>query len=251
MGLEGWSRSTTVPYFRSSSATTDFEGPAHGATAEFPCAGCSETAGLGFTTAVHEASQAEGFPVREDLNADFADGCFPMTVSNQYDSPVSTAVSYLDPATRRRLVSRILADTLRDRPADGGAQGHRRHAAWRRLLAGFEGGEVILSAGAAHSPRAADARGDRAGRSSESRGRRRSPPICRAWAAICWSILDQRRYSSEARGTAAGKAGRAISSCGLRYSSHLDDCPQGDMFLLPANRAGWHPAGQAARHLLS
>jgi 5-(hydroxymethyl)furfural/furfural oxidase len=31
---------------------------------------------------------------------------------------------------------------------------------------------------------------------------------------------------------------------GLRYSSRLDGCHPGDMFMMPANRTGWHPLGK-------
>ena len=51
------------------------------------------------------------FPLAGMSTADDADGCYPVPLSNQYDRRVSTAIGYLDAATRRR---RNLSHSCRD-----------------------------------------------------------------------------------------------------------------------------------------
>src|SRR5207302_1239973 len=105
------------------------------------------------TTAVCQALKAEGYGLKDDLNVDFGDGCFPMPVSNQYDRRVSTAIGYLDASTRRRPNLHILADSI----VTGLLLDGRKAIGVRATLPGgaeqqFEGGEIIISAGSAHSP---------------------------------------------------------------------------------------------------
>jgi 5-(hydroxymethyl)furfural/furfural oxidase len=244
LGLEGWSYDDVLPFFKKLERDTDFEGPAHGREGRIPVRRVFEERWPGFTTAVHEAFKAEGYPVREDLNADFADGCFPMTVSNQYDRRVSTAVGYLDSATRRRPNLRILADTV----VTGLEMEGRKVTGVRASLPGgaekrFEAGEVILSAGAAHSP----ALLMRAGIGPAYHLTSLGVAVTADLPGVGGNLLEHPSISvaihlkPEAR---LPEGRRRHIFMGLRYSSHLGDCPQGDMFLLPVNRAGWHPLGK-------
>ncbi|HXU59772.1 MAG TPA: GMC family oxidoreductase N-terminal domain-containing protein [Verrucomicrobiae bacterium] len=244
LGLEGWSYDDVLPFFKKLERDTDFEGPAHGREGRIPVRRVFEERWPGFTTAVHEAFKAEGYPVREDLNADFADGCFPMTVSNQYDRRVSTAVGYLDSATRRRPNLRILADTV----VTGLEMEGRKVTGVRASLPGgaekrFAAGEVILSAGAAHSP----ALLMRAGIGPADHLTSLGVAVTADLPGVGGNLLEHPSISvaihlkPEAR---LPEGRRRHIFMGLRYSSHLGDCPQGDMFLLPVNRAGWHPLGK-------
>jgi 5-(hydroxymethyl)furfural/furfural oxidase len=244
MGLEGWSFDDVLPFFKKLERDNDFEGPLHGKEGRIPIRRVFEDRWPGFTTAVHAALQAEGFPVKEDLNGDFADGCFPMTLSNQYDRRVSTAVGYLDSATRRRPNLRILADTA----VTGLLMEGRKVTGVRASLPGgseqrFEAGEVILSAGAAHSP----ALLMRAGIGPADHLKSVGVAVAAELPGVGGNLLEHPSISlamhmkPEAR---LPEGRRRHIFMGLRYSSHLGDCPQGDMFLLPGNRAGWHPLGK-------
>jgi len=244
MGLEGWSFEDVLPYFKKLERDNDFEGPLHGKEGRIPIRRVFEDRWPGFTTAVHQAFQAEGFPVKEDLNADFGDGCFPMTLSNQYDRRVSTAVGYLDSATRRRANLRILADTA----VTGLLMEGRKVTGVRASLPDgseqrFEAGEVILSAGAAHSP----ALLMRAGIGPADHLKSVGVAVAADLPGVGGNLLEHPSISlamhmkPEAR---LPEGRRRHIFMGLRYSSHLGDCPEGDMFLLPGNRAGWHPLGK-------
>ena len=244
MGLEGWSFDDVLPYFKKLERDNDFEGPLHGKEGRIPIRRVFEDRWPGFTTAVHQALQAEGFPVKEDLNGDFGDGCFPMTLSNQYDRRVSTAVGYLDSATRRRPNLRILSETV----VTGLQMEGRKVTGVRATSSGgseqrFDAGEVILSAGAAHSP----ALLMRAGIGPADHLKSVGVAVVADLPGVGGNLLEHPSISlamhmkPEAR---LPEGRRRHIFMGLRYSSHLGDCPQGDMFLLPGNRAGWHPLGK-------
>jgi 5-(hydroxymethyl)furfural/furfural oxidase len=243
LGLEDWSFGDVLPYFKKLERDVDFETPVHGREGRIPIRRVFEESWPGFTTAVHDALKAEGYPVREDLNADFGDGCFPMTLSNQYDRRVSTAVGYLDSATRRRPNLRILADNL----VTGVLLDGRRVTGVRVVPAGgpeqrFEAATVILSAGAAHSP----ALLMRAGIGPADHLRSLDIPVITDLAGVGGNLLEHpsislAMYLKPASRLPAGH--RRHIFMGLRYSSDLEGCPQGDMFLLPVNRAAWHPLG--------
>ena len=107
----------------------------------------------------------------------------------------------------------------------------------------FEGGEVILSAGAAHSP----ALLMRAGIGPADHLKSLGVAVAADLPGVGGNLLEHPSISvaihlkPEAR---LPEGRRRHIFMGLRYSSHLEDCPQGDMFLLPVNRAGWHPLGK-------
>ena len=102
MGLDGWSHEAFLPYLNKLERDIDFEGPGHGASGRIPVRRLLENEWGGFTRAVLAALKAEGFAYGGDMNGSDADGAFPMPMTNQYDRRVSTAIAYLDAATRRR-----------------------------------------------------------------------------------------------------------------------------------------------------
>ncbi len=243
LGLEGWSFEDVLPYFKKLERDTDFEGPEHGRDGRIPVRRVFESRWPGFTQAVRQALEAEGYPLKEDLNADFGDGCFPMPIANQYDRRVSTAIGYLDEATRRRPQLRILADsTVTGLLLDG-----RKAVGVRALLPGgaeqiFEAGEIIVAAGALHSP----ALLMRAGIGPADHLRSLGIAVAADVRGVGANLLEHPSISLAMylKPPARLPAGRHRHIfMGLRYSSNLEGCPQGDMFLLPVNRAGWHPLG--------
>jgi 5-(hydroxymethyl)furfural/furfural oxidase len=110
LGLEDWSYDKVLPHFCKLERDNDFDGPEHGRKGRIPIRRIFSSGWPGFTSGVHEALTAEGYAAKDDLNADFGDGCFPMPIANQYDRRVSTAIGYLDSATRRRKNLRILPE---------------------------------------------------------------------------------------------------------------------------------------------
>jgi 5-(hydroxymethyl)furfural/furfural oxidase len=229
--------------YRKLERDTDFEGPGHGTDGRIPVRRVFESGWPGFTTAVCGALKAEGYALRDDLNTDFGDGCFPMPISNQYDRRVSTAIGYLDDSTRRRPQLRILPDTLVTELLLNG----RKAAGVRATVQGgaeqvFEASEVIVSAGALHSP----ALLMRAGIGPAGHLKSVGIAVAADIPGVGGNLLEHPSISvaMHLKPSARLPAGRHRHIfMGLRYSSNLESCPKGDMFLLPVNRAGWHPLG--------
>ncbi len=63
LGLEGWSFEDVLPYFKKLERDTDFEGPEHGRDGRIPVRRVFESRWPGFTQAVRQALEAEGYPV--------------------------------------------------------------------------------------------------------------------------------------------------------------------------------------------
>ena len=112
MGLAGWSHQGLLPYFNKLERDVDFAGEGHGSAGRIPVRRLFPDEWGGFSRAAL-SGDAGGRPSlwRGDVNGSDADGCYPVPLSNQYDRRVSTAIGYLDAATRRR---RNLSHSCRD-----------------------------------------------------------------------------------------------------------------------------------------
>jgi len=148
-GAEGWAWRDVLPYFRRLERDLDFPGSQlHGDTGPLPIRRIWPLVWPGFSKAAAESFKAQGLPFVEDHNGDFRDGYFPLAISNLYDRRVSTAIAYLDHATRRRPNLRIESDVtvetlLRDGRRIAGVRAKRAGAVqeWRART-------VVVCAGA-------------------------------------------------------------------------------------------------------
>ena len=152
MGLAGWSHKGLLPYFNKLERDVDFAGEGHGSAGRIPVRRLFPDEWGGFSRAALAAMQDDGLLLGGDVNGNDADGCYPVPLSNQYDRRVSTAIGYLDAATRRRRNLAIHAETTVTRilVEDGRAQGVE--AVSQGSTVRFDARETIVSAGALHSP---------------------------------------------------------------------------------------------------
>ena len=196
-----------------------------------------------YTKATFAALEARGYPYSHDLNADFGDACFPMPFSNQYDRRVSTAVGYLDAATRLRPNLHILAETVVE-----GLMVERGRVVGARARRGGElvehrAREVIVSAGGLHSPAILM----RAGIGPAAHLAQHGIEVVTDLRGVGENLMEHPSLSAAAILKAGARlppgVGRHIVF-GLRYSSGYEGCPPGDMFILPGNKGGWHPLGR-------
>jgi 5-(hydroxymethyl)furfural/furfural oxidase len=152
LGNAGWGYRDMLPCLQRLERDLDFQGPAHGRDGPIPIRRLFPDQWAPYSLAVLNSMAAEGFAYGEDLNGGVEDGAFPMPLSNENDRRVSTAVAYLDRATRARPNLSIFADAfvrrlLRDGRTVTGIEveiaGQRHEVA---------AGEVVVCAGALHSP---------------------------------------------------------------------------------------------------
>lgn len=152
-GATGWSFQDCLPYFRRLERDMDFDGPRHGRDGPIPLQRTFPENWSRFALAFRDALEQHGLAYHDDCHDTNRDGCFPFPKNNVYGRRVSAAVAYLDQITRRRSNLHILSETLLERITfEGkratGVQVSRNDGTKQQFL----GGEVILCAGALHTP---------------------------------------------------------------------------------------------------
>ena len=249
-GAEGWDWAGVLPYFLKAERDLDYGGPLHNRDGPITIRRIMPDAWPAFSRAAAEAFHGEGFRNIGDQNGVFEDGYFPVAISNVLDRRVSTATAYLDNAARRRSTLTVMANTtVRGLLLDG------------RRVCGLEvqtldgplrirAREVIVSAGALHSPamllragigpaaelkaHGIDVIADRAG---VGRNLQEHPTI-----SISAHIAPQARLGTKLR--------RHIHVA-LRYSSGAEGGAPGDMYMVAVTKTGWHPVGECIGSLLT
>jgi len=249
-GATGWSFDEVLPYYRRCERDLDFSGAMHGADGPLPIRRILEPEWPGFARAARRALLAQGFAELSDHNGEFGDGLFPMAINNHPDGGpdghrVSTAMAYLDTAARQRRNLEVLSKTMVERILfeDNRATGVEilRDGEPVSVLAH----NIVISTGAFHSP----ALLMRSGIGPAAHLRQHGIGVRADRAGVGKGLQDHPMVTLVAhlqRPWRMPPAMRRHIHLGLRYSSGLDGCPAGDMFMLANNRGGWHPLG----HLL-
>lgn len=249
-GAAGWSWEGVLPYFIRAERDLDFVGPLHGRSGPIPIRRILPDVWPGFVLAAREAFAEAGFPALDDQNGEFGDGYFPVAISNILDRRVSTATAYLDNAARRRPNLTILPDTevrclvLEGRRVTGidvmGPQGAAR----------FLAGEVILSAGALHSPALLMRAGIGPAGHLASLG---IPVVCDR-PGVGENLHEHPAISITgfiSPGARLPASLRRHILLALRWSSGLEDCGAQDMYMVSAVKTGWHPLGRRLGSLMT
>lgn len=249
-GAEGWGWDDVLPYYRKLETDLDYgDEPVHGNAGPMPIRRIPRERWPAFTSAAARAMEGLGYKDIRDHNGATGDGFFPMSINNVDDQRVSTARAYLTAAVRNRRNLTILARTeVREILFEGDrACGVRVAAAGgERAIAAKE---VIVCAGALQTPgmlmRAGIGPADhlkahgiavRADRPGVGANLQDHPMV----ALAAWLHPGNRLPPSL----------RRHIQMGLRYSSGVPDTTPGDMFVLPSNRAAWHPLGKRLASIL-
>ncbi len=242
-GAAGWNWQSVAPYFRKLERDLDFSGEHHGTGGPIPIRRVRKTDWPAFSAAAAEAVVDSGLPWIEDQNtSEFLPACFPITINNERDHRVSSAVAYLSRDVRQRpnltimsrtRVIRLLMDGARCIGVEvEGGEGRRE----------IRAGQVILCAGAIHSP----AMLMRAGIGPGEHLRERGVGVVADRTGVGQNLMDHPMISVSAymnRSARLAKAQRRHIFLGMRWSSGLADCPPADMYAVAYNRGAWHPVG--------
>jgi 5-(hydroxymethyl)furfural/furfural oxidase len=242
MGAAGWGWDSVLPYFRKLETDQQFDGPLHGKSGPLPIRRVTRENWSGFSRATADSFALAGMEFFDDQNGGFEDGYFPMTVSNLNDQRVSAAAAYLDVATRARPNLTILSNAVAKRIRFEGRQAIGVEID-RQGVEEFHGGrEIIISAGASHSP----ALLMRSGVGPALHLRDMGIDIVADLAGVGQNLQDHPGVPTMAymlRRSRHANAGPALQ-VGARYSSGLDGCGPNDMFVCAIGRAAWHSAGR-------
>lgn len=241
-GATGWRWEDVLPYFRKLERDADFDGPLHGSDGPIPVTRIPEELWPEHAHAMARAFARGGFDYVADQNGEFVDGYYPVGITNIYDRRVSTAVGYLGPSVRRRPNLTILGEThvtglrIKERICCGVTA--ERGGETLSLSAR----EVILSAGAIHSP----AMLLRAGIGPAADLAPLGIEVVANRAGVGRRLMDHPSVAvagfvrPDAR--INGRTRRHLM-LGLRFSSGLAGAPQGDMAATIASKSAWHAVG--------
>lgn len=152
LGAKGWSWKNCLPYFRRLERDMDFDGPHHGREGRIMIRRTFPSDWGQFAIAFRDALAKRGIQYFDDAHAEHGDGCFPFPKNNVFGRRMSTAVTYLDSATRQRRNLHILAETFLDSIEFDGKRAVAIHVRRNGARERIAGKEFILCAGALHSP---------------------------------------------------------------------------------------------------
>ena len=236
LGCSGWGWDDVLPYFRRLEDDADFgDAPWHGRGGPIPVYR-APVADWGFVDrALRDAALGLGYPWCPDHNAPEGTGVSPYAINSRDGYRVSTNDGYLEPARGRgnlTIVGHALVDTLT-------VEGNRPHATGvvvtvdgerRRVRATRE---VILSAGAIHSPAILQ----RSGIGPAGLLRRLGIPVLADLPVgdnlldhpILGILLDLRP------GARVGTRMHRHTNCCLRYTSGLAGAGENDMIMIAGN----------------
>jgi 5-(hydroxymethyl)furfural/furfural oxidase len=239
LGAAGWDWDGVLPYFRRLERDMDFSGPLHGDAGPIPISRVPRHTWPGFTRAAAEAFEAAGYRNIEDQNACFDDGWFPLALSSDRRQRISTAMGYLDAATRARPNLCIRTEATVERIVVDG-----RHATGV-VIDGetVPGREIVLSAGALRSPVLLMQAGIGPGADRHACG----IPVVADLRGVGANLCEHPAISMSAvirRGSRMGATPRRHVQMALRYTSELQDAPTNDMFMVVVARSSWHPIGR-------
>jgi len=150
-GLDEWSWEQCLPYFRKLEDDQDFGGDLHGKGGPIPIVRWRTAELAPLQAAFREACIGAGYPESPDHNIPDSTGVGSWAMNRTGSLRVSTALGYLAPARNRlNLTIRGKAHVLRILFEGGRAVGVEVEV--DGLVQTVRGGEIVLAAGALHSP---------------------------------------------------------------------------------------------------
>ena len=244
LGAKGWNWESVLPYFRKLESDQDIQDEYHGTDGPILIRRVPEAHWPGFTRAVADVLTESGLKRVEDQNGHFEDGWFRSTISNKDETRVSASMGYLNAQVRARgnlhILSETTAETLtvENRTVTGAVVNRNG----KRLK--LRGRHVIVSAGALHTPALLMRSGiGRAGhlkdmgldvvtdRPGVGANLNEHPTI-----AVSAYLKPRARLGPDI-GT------RRHAQISFRYSSDVEDCGPGDMYVSVTAKSAWHAVG--------
>lgn len=250
-GAAGWNWDSVLPYFRKVERDLDMDDAWHGKDGRIAVTRIPPERWPEHSRAAAEAFKLAGFKYLPDQNGRFEDGYFPVTVSIDGEKRVSAAAGYLDAQVRARENLAIATNTQ----VSGLLFEGRRCVGVTALVDGsareFRSREVILSAGAIHSPAILL----RNGIGPVGHLREMGIGVRSAVPGVGQRLMDHPSIALSSfihrRARLKPEHSRRHILLGLRYSSGMPETPRGDMFVCVASKSAWHAVGEQVASLLA
>ncbi|WP_018390847.1 GMC family oxidoreductase [Ancylobacter sp. FA202] len=249
-GAEGWGWDDVLPYFRKLETDLDYgDSQLHGSHGPLPLRRIPEKDWSPFAKTVAKVLDTKGVANIRDHNGVFDDGYFPMTINNVEGKRVSTARAYLTREVRARPNLTILAETEMTELLFEGRRVTGLKAQGPQGPLTLKAREVILSTGALQTP----AHLMRAGIGPAAHLKEFGLNVRADRPGVGQNLQDHPMVAFAAYLPKAARlpaSQRRHIQLGYRYSSGLPETTPGDMFVLPSNRAAWHPLGRRLASIL-
>ncbi|MSQ72916.1 MAG: hypothetical protein EXR27_16730 [Betaproteobacteria bacterium] len=245
-GARGWGWNEVLPYFRKLERDLDFQNEWHGADGPIPVRRHAREQWPGFCKAVAAGLQARGWDFVPDMNGAVANGYCAVPMTSTLAQRVSTAMGYLGAEARRRDNLQIVGDAYVERIVFDGSRATgvavRLGARVGEEARTFLGREVIISAGALHSPAILMRSGVGPAAALEALGIEVTADL----AGVGSNLQDHPAVSVACHLKSRGRQPadlRPASNLALRYDSGVADCAPSDMYVSVTNKASWHALG--------
>lgn len=243
MGAEGWSFRECLPFFRKLESDLDFSSPLHGKDGPMPVRRTFPEHWSDYVIAFRDLLEQRGIRYIQDGHSQDCDASFPFSRNNLHDQRVSAAVAYLPERVRRRPNLTILtnAQALRVQIENGKVTGVIvRHEGVERTICTRE---VVLSAGALHSPAILM----RSGIGPADHLSNKGVAVIADRPGVGENLRDHPMVGFGIYLTEAGRAAPRIKNNFLmhvRWSSHMKGCVAQDMKLSVSGRYNSSRLGQ-------
>jgi 5-(hydroxymethyl)furfural/furfural oxidase len=243
LGARGWNWERVLPYFLKLEHEQDFPGPLHGDGGPIPIRRTLQDEWPPLTRAVYDVATERQMPYVADMNADFRDGYCSLPISATRTQRASSAICYLDAQVRHRPNLTILGETtvtailFEGRKAVGvkvaGPGGERQ----------LNAGEIVLSAGAIHTPPILM----RAGIGPAAHLRAHGIDVRIDLPGVGQNLQNHPLVfvgMHLRRGARQQPTLRPHPVTCFRYSSGMRGCPQSDMYIAAHSKSSWNALGE-------
>jgi 5-(hydroxymethyl)furfural/furfural oxidase len=243
LGATGWDWNSVLPFFKKLERDQDFQGSLHGSSGPIPITRIPPSKWPEYSTRLVEALTSLGYRDLADQNGVFEDGWFAQSLSNDGRHRVSSSMAYLNAEVRKRRNLAILTDTQVHRLIMDGARCLGVEILRGATPTALHGREVIVSAGALHTPAILL----RAGIGAEAELRKLGVKVIADRPGVGRNLQEHPGVSLSGYVKSAarlnGRTTTRHNHFGLRYSSGYEGSVASDMYMLPVARSAWHPLG--------
>lgn len=237
-GAVGWSWSDVLPYFKKLERDIDFPNDNHGTDGPVTVTRVAQSDWPEIIRTIANTATKKQLPIRPDLNTSEEDGVFTIPHSINQETRVSSAAAYLTDEVRRRENLKILDRTevrtlaFQDRKIIGaylrGPDG---------VVSLFQVSEIVVAAGAIHSPALLQRSGVGNGADISACGVDVIADIPNVGKNLQNHFYAH--FGTIVRPNARqDPALRRYGTVGMRMSSNIGDAPPSDLFLALVGRTG-------------
>ncbi len=247
-GAHGWGWDDVLPWFNKLENDWDFQGLSHGANGPVPIRRLQRKQWPPIAHAVERYCVEHGITHIADMNADFRDGYGAVPMSNTLTRRASSASCYLDTTIRQRknLTIATSATVTRIVFKDGRAVGVAAQVNGQAVE--FHAHEIILTAGAIFTPTLLM----RSGIGPAQTLRDLGIPVVAGLDGVGANLQNHPvvftglHLKRQARQAVELRTTPAVS---LRYSSGLDGCGAGDLYINIQSKTSWNVLGMQIANL--